>query len=289
MELEPTLAARVHAHQLGHLLPLLSRVARPTVRFDLAPAEAPAALGSSRVGGQPDLPPEAAWPLFQGRPLVFVAQVDLAAVAPHLPDSPLPPDGLLSFFADLAEMPASYDPACRASFQARYTAAGTPLRRHATPLPDYELPASAMAFAPCLTLPHESSQHYDKLIRPALPSPDDEQLWELNRTLAAAYSPAGHETNHQLLGYSFNIQGDMQREAQLVTNGINCGGAEAWSSPEAQALLPGAGEWELLFQLDSDDQAELLWDDNGILYFWIRREDLRERRFDRVWGCEQDC
>jgi uncharacterized protein YwqG len=26
-----------------------------------------------------------------------------------------------------------------------------------------------------------------------------------------------------------------------------------------------------------------MWGESGILYFWIRRDDLRARRFDKVW------
>ncbi|NNJ25645.1 hypothetical protein LzC2_17180 [Planctomycetes bacterium LzC2] len=48
----------------------------------------------------------------------------------------------------------------------------------------------------------------------------------------------------------------------------------------------------LLLQLASDfgddsdpaDQGfEMMWGDLGMLYWWIRREDLAARRFDRVW------
>lgn len=39
----------------------------------------------------------------------------------------------------------------------------------------------------------------------------------------------------------------------------------------------------LLLQLDSDQDANLMWGDAGLLYFWIRTEDLVAGRFDRVW------
>lgn len=51
-------------------------------------------LGESRFGGVPDLPPEIAWPVFQGKKLPLLAQIDLSA----LPKSALPSDGWLYAF-----------------------------------------------------------------------------------------------------------------------------------------------------------------------------------------------
>jgi uncharacterized protein YwqG len=31
----------------------------------------------------------------------------------------------------------------------------------------------------------------------------------------------------------------------------------------------------------------MMWGDLGMLYYWIREEDLAARRFDRVWGISQ--
>jgi hypothetical protein len=51
-------------------------------------------LGESRFGGVPDLPPAIAWPVFQGKKLPLLAQIDLSA----LPKSALPSDGWLYAF-----------------------------------------------------------------------------------------------------------------------------------------------------------------------------------------------
>ena len=55
-------------------------------------------VGTSKLGGSPDLPAKTPWPDRDGRPMAFVAQLDLAAVAPLAPDGQLPQAGLLSFF-----------------------------------------------------------------------------------------------------------------------------------------------------------------------------------------------
>jgi uncharacterized protein YwqG len=79
------------------------------------------------------------------------------------------------------------------------------------------------------------------------------------------------------------IQGDMQLEAQLVSNGLYCGNPSGYEDPRRETLEPGADEWVLLLQFDSDSRIDVMWGDLGMLYFWIRKSDLAERRFDRTW------
>jgi uncharacterized protein YwqG len=38
-----------------------------------------------------------------------------------------------------------------------------------------------------------------------------------------------------------------------------------------------------LLQLDSDEEAGMMWGDRGMLYFWIPEEALAPRRFGEVW------
>jgi uncharacterized protein YwqG len=49
------------------------------------------------------------------------------------------------------------------------------------------------------------------------------------------------------------------------------------------ALENGRSDWLLLFQLDSDDAAKMMWGDAGRLYFWITKQDLARRDFSNVW------
>jgi len=49
------------------------------------------------------------------------------------------------------------------------------------------------------------------------------------------------------------------------------------------------GDWVLLMQFGSSLAApQWSWGDYGRLYYWIRREDLLERRFDSIWTLEED-
>lgn len=56
-------------------------------------------VGSSKIGGRPDLPEDFEWPWVDDRPLLFVGQIklsDLAEIKPEL----FPAEGILYFFDD---------------------------------------------------------------------------------------------------------------------------------------------------------------------------------------------
>ncbi len=88
---------------------------------------------------------------------------------------------------------------------------------------------------------------------------------------------------HQLLGHPAPIQNEMRLECQLVSHGLYCGDARGGRDPRAKELAPGAADWRLLLQVDTDDDAGMMWGDCGRLYFWIREDDLRDCAFENAW------
>ena len=84
---------------LARVTEAIERTALPSILLHPRPAgEADCALGESKLGGHPDLPEGVSWPEFGGHPLAFVAQLDLAALAPFDVGKLLPAEGLLLFF-----------------------------------------------------------------------------------------------------------------------------------------------------------------------------------------------
>jgi hypothetical protein len=51
---------------------------------------------------------------------------------------------------------------------------------------------------------------------------------------------------------------------------------------DAGLLGRASADFELLAQIDSDDEGDLRWGDVGRLYLFARESDVRARRFDRV-------
>lgn len=88
----------------------LERIAEPCLRFrTLQPNKKKLPLGSSRMGGNPDLPIGISWPISQGRPLDFLLQLNLSELPRKLVEDALPERGWLYFFYDLERGPWGYD------------------------------------------------------------------------------------------------------------------------------------------------------------------------------------
>jgi hypothetical protein len=96
-------------------------------------ADASLQLGATKLGGRPDVPVGFRWPAGDNQPMSFLAQVNLADVAPFDRDRLLPPSGLLSFFYRWPD-----DPFAEPAHAVFVTEAGVPLLRADYPA---ELPA----------------------------------------------------------------------------------------------------------------------------------------------------
>ena len=268
---------------LERVYPDLKTFLEPAIAFRLMKVETGQSLNTkSHLGGKPDLPAGFQWPDHVGRPLDFLIQVNCAEIAGFEPQSWLPKAGLLSFFYDLEEQPWGSDPEDLTGFRVVYFKNISELDSHELPDQCKPIPNWALQFSPCLTAPSPWSRVYEKLQSQIAFTPEEEDIYfNFIEALDSIAYPKGGQ--HRLLGHSANIQGDMQLEAQLVTHGINCGDPEGYRSPKARQLEAGAEDWRLLLQLDSDRQALFTWGDAGMLYFWMRAEDLQSRSFDRAW------
>ena len=58
---------------------------------------------------------------------------------------------------------------------------------------------------------------------------------------------------------------------------------DGYSGPRAASPKSGTARWRLLFQVDSEDAAGMMWGDVGRLYYWIRDSDLRSSNFENCW------
>jgi uncharacterized protein YwqG len=230
-----------------------------------------------RLGGSPRLPASIGWPERKGRPLSFIAELDLAAL--HKVGGPdwLPASGLLHLFFDAAEEPWGFDPADRDGWKVIMTDAPA-----ARPLPhppglsrDRVFTAVALAGRSALTYP--TTERLD------LP-PDDGAAFDFEAVQTFMDTELGDGPRHQVGGFPGPIQGDgMELEAQLASNGVYMGGPDSYSDERIAALEPGAADWRLLLQIDSDDAAGIMWGDTGTLYVWVREQDARMGDFSRVW------
>ena len=236
-------------------------------------------IGVSRVGGIPDVPTGFDWPRYNDSPLSFIAQLQLDEIPLDHVDLPLPRTGSLLFFYDSKQRTWGFDPKDRGSALVLLTES-TPDKLIRTN-PPTDTPKMGLFdccrihFEPSVNLPDVCSIHYQP------------ELSDSERDLFFDYFDWCHSKTvgpkHRLGGHAECVQNPMELECQLVANGLYCGDSSGYEDPRRASLEKTATDWKLLLQIDSDDEASMMWGDVGTIYFWIRETDLRDCKFERTW------
>lgn len=289
-QLQATLQQKFVTYPCLEKLDLLS-LARPSHQFTAH--RTPYALleiGESRIGGLPDVPQDFVWPKWKPAvdkssqyssprpttpaPLGFIAQIDLSAIE-HF-DNSLPSTGWLYFFYDRYSEPWGFDPNDRGSCRVLYSnVIRTDLARAEAPEDaEYEHFAAPcrLEIWPEMTLPNSlpeinyGTAEYDSY-----------------HELCESLNNSSDGIIHRLLGYPQLIQNPMELECQLASNGIDRGHPSYYQNEEMLEHQKRAGDWILLLQIDSDEEPGWMWGDVGRIYFWIKKQDLKELNFDDVW------
>jgi uncharacterized protein YwqG len=246
---------------------LMSAVSAPAAHAIKAESET-----HSFFGSVPLFSTNFIWPSKNGKPLAFLGQINLAEVAAVFQTVWLPAVGTLLFFYDMVEHPGGFDPKDAGGWRVVYCAPQS-LGLWETERPE-GLPKKHI-----LKKMHLQFQRLE-----SFPSMEREATLALNLTekeadLLGDFLEGQHGPRHQIGGFPFPIQDDqMEQECQLASNGVYC-----HNDPRAEQLREGAKEWRLLLQMDSDDEVDVMWGDGGMLYFWVREEDAKNKRFDRTW------
>lgn len=258
-------------------------------------------VGASKLGGAPDLPPNEQWPYWKvGEPLSFICQLNLAEVAKHDVQQVLPASGMFYLFCD-AEDPEGIFPFLfsegfsqdRDHWKLIYFDGDfSELRRLPVPheLSQKEYFASSrITFQSHVTI---SSWHSDlpcgrHLVGTVeILDPEDVLFEHLERV----YDQIRPNRVHQLLGHPTEIhQIDMRIECQLASHGKRP--YRYKDDPESMQLLTGIDEWRLLLQIDSTEgyseypcgDGGMCWADGGIIYLWMREQDLMAKKFENAW------
>lgn len=263
---------------LQQLIPALDTLMLNSIRLGTNPSfERAIQPGQSKLGGMPDLPAGTAWPALKGAPMEFVAQIQLAEAHRFDLAGLLPAQGLLSFFYDSAQQTFGADPNDRAGFTLAY------FEQPASALQRVDLPSSLPAAARARVCSISMHDEMTLPLQPNLELPtlqwNDADQQRYDAALQQLTSADKHPI-HRLLGRPDTIQDDMRMECQLAANGV----ADPGAAPARVAqLTPGANDWILLLQIDSDESIGMQWANAGMLYVWIRRDDLAQRRFENAW------
>ncbi len=240
----------------------------------------------SRLGGEPNLPSKVPWPTWRGHGLPFVAQLDLATI-PKSHGLDLPFNSSLYFFYEGGEEAWGLQSEDRGSAQVIYSP--TSLTEHQPRAAPNDIrdewrfrgvrlePGSSET-----SLPDGQDQTLDQL---TLSAEEHKRYWDFLEAWGAQRS----QIYHRIGGYPEPVQGDPKLEAELVSHGLYCGDPTGYNRGKELGLWQEAVNWELLLQVDSDENANMMWGDVGRLYYLIRRQDLALRAFERVWLVFQCC
>ena len=268
---------------LGDYIESILQHKKSCIRLHANPVNDPRTLplGASRIGGLPDLPPQASWPIRNGRPCEFIAQIDLSEASQYDEAGLLPSEGWLLFFFD----GRSYDDEIFKPYQTGgetilyYTGPVTSLERtHDYPvqLVDWQrYNTCTITYETDWMIPHwwchaailleqdvfQKSVHDPK-------TPDVEAY----REVAYDLIPDRDGDKHHLFGLPEPcIQDDPLYDV-----------SHAWDGKQIDEEKLAA--WILLLQISSDGGPGMLWGDTSSLYYCIRKNDLIARRFENA-GC----
>jgi uncharacterized protein (TIGR02996 family) len=153
-----TLMRRLVGTDFAPVADKLLALARPAIAFkSTKAAEKTLAVGASRLGGGPDLPPGAEWPMIGERPLAFLAQFNLAELQVSPVARELPATGLLSVFFDYDQAHHFYNqkPIPEGRWRVFHFADATKLTRRPPPKPSFW--SHRVEFVERLTLPDPNS------------------------------------------------------------------------------------------------------------------------------------
>lgn len=261
---------------------------RPALRLVPAvPGQAPVA----RLGGDPVVPPDFVWPVWDGHgPLAYVGEIDLAALSASAGalDIPVPTSGrLLLFYFD-----GSYDDfdGLVGTWDTESLAGQRLLHLHEPaqecaprPAPERVLrwePRSLVA-RPILTFPNWEHP----ALRAEFMEPGTDHRTFMDHPVNAGdfahslFEMHGPGPLHQVGGWAYPDQGPV--ETEVAGAALDLG--DDWEDPRraAEAL-----RWTLLVQVDSD--GDMLWGDLGTLFWLARHDDLAAGDLTRAsftWQC----
>lgn len=216
-------------------------------------------IGSSKLGGHPDMPDGMGFPRYEKGYLWFIGQFNLAEAKAYDKDNLLPDRGILYLFYDAYEQPWGFEDEDQGCYKVLFFDGDmSELKRRAYPVQNedyYPLDAFKVHFENIFTISEEPENI-------ELEDEDEEEnFWNFRQELMQGEDDEGNIIPaHYMLGVPFNVQNDVFEE-----------------------LFDRPKEPVLLFQIDSDEEdLGVMWGDSGLLYFCMEKEDLLNKQFEKV-------
>lgn len=272
----------------ANLRRMLSKITKNAIEFSMTEPGAALQIGNSKIGGKPHVPADFVWPYYTGtnydevtasRPLSFIAQFNLAELAALDLDNILPHTGYLYFFYDLDTMCWGFDPkdiGCARVFYFDVPSTALTEKDYPDELDEaFYVPESPLSFKSTPSLP--SFEEYDDTYGGNFDYEDYNAALE-KLGIDPERNP---EEIFKLLGYADIIQNPMLKECEMTTTGIYSGHPPKLSDKEQKQIEQNSHDWTLLAQFGTISD-EIMFGDCGCIYYYIKKQDLQNRNFDKA-------
>ena len=254
---------RLDKKKVRHYMELLKSFSRNAIQISLVGnGNVPLTAGCSKLGGRPDVADDFQWPHDNsGYPLSLLLQIDCADLAFLDREGLLPTSGQLYFFYELSKMRRDGKKnSVRVIYNDKPSSQLHPLDYPVNLGKQYQLQECRLQFSQRTSFP--DIEEVGHLTHKRFKTHDNIEFEVASGRLEKKYCP-GSEGIGNMLGYAFLIK---------------------------KPIVKDLSDHLLLLQLDSseyweeDDEMthDLQFGDSGIIYFYIKREDLLARRFDNI-------
>lgn len=225
-------------------------------------------VGSSKLGGQPDLPADTDLPMDDDYECTFVGQINFAQTSKTRFASMLPDQGLLSVFLLTSD---SEEP----DVECIYTPDTAALIRHQLPESATTSNPVRLSFQEWLTIPtrYPLDLPDETLEEIELLSQEEDRYRDLTDRLMSEFNSRFYPDPPNVDGEVVDIPDNYSPPLhQMFGYHYDMNGTERAPSEK----------WLLMLQIFSDFATGSSFFDHGDLYLWIREKDLLLRRFDKI-------
>lgn len=270
----------VLSEDVARLAERARRAAQPAIRIEAAPAAAALPPDASKFGGRPFTPEGFVWPMNPaGHPMHFIGQINFAEVIAQVPSlaERLPGQGLFQFFYVSDEELA----AGLGVDDQQYARFFWYPDLHAVQYTPFEPVTSHLARESQLRFCEGTSLPDSTFFALQGSGEDAGVLGAYQREWGLRDRP-----RHQLLGHSWGIQYD-PRESTQRGDPRSSALWLLWGRKRRESALAEyrrkLDEWQLLWQIDSDEDVGFEWIDEGTVYILVRREALLSGDLSAPW------
>ena len=259
---------KIDEKKVSHYMDLIKSFSRNAIQISFAENDnIPLTAGCSKYGGRPDVDDDFQWPHDnKGRPLSLLLQIDCADLTPLDLEGLLPTSGQLYFFYELSKMNRNgLKNNVRVIYNDKPSSQLHPLDYPVNLNKKYQLQERRLQFTQCTSIP------------------EIEELGHLTD------KPFNYKDKFEGEEAYYRLDNEFWNRVEYI--GIMLGYPDLIEEP----IVEDPSDDVLLLQLDSseywpeDDKTphDLRLGNGGIIYFYIKRDDLWVRRFDRITFARQ--